>query len=59
MMKDLKTPLRYPGGKSRADFLFDEKNMPVKKSNSIVNHFWVVVVVVFHSLKGFQRYQFG
>ena len=32
MMKDLKTPLRYPGGKSRAtDFLFDEKNMPVKK----------------------------
>ena len=31
-MKDLKTPLRYPGGKSRAtDFLFDEKNMPIKK----------------------------
>ena len=31
-MKDLKTPLRYPGGKSRAtDFLFDEKNMPIKQ----------------------------
>lgn len=31
-MKDLKTPLRYPGGKSRATaFLFDEKNMPTKE----------------------------
>ena len=29
-MKDLKTPLRYPGGKSRAvDFLFSPENMPV------------------------------
>ena len=29
-MKDLKTPLRYPGGKSRATkFLFDDYNMPV------------------------------
>ena len=28
-MKDLKTPLRYPGGKSRAvDFLFSSENMP-------------------------------
>ena len=32
MMKDLKTPLRYPGGKSRAtSFLFDDCNMPVNK----------------------------
>lgn len=30
-MKDLKTPLRYPGGKSRAvDFLFSRENLPVK-----------------------------
>ena len=29
-MKDLKSPLRYPGGKSRAtNFLFDSCNMPV------------------------------
>lgn len=29
-MKDLKTPLRYPGGKSRAvDFLFSPENMPI------------------------------
>lgn len=29
-MKNLKTPLRYPGGKSRAvDFLFSSENMPV------------------------------
>lgn len=29
-MKDLKTPLRYPGGKSRAvDFLFSSENMPI------------------------------
>ena len=28
-MKDLRTPLRYPGGKSRAtDFLFDRYNLP-------------------------------
>lgn len=28
--KDLKTPLRYPGGKSRAtDFLFSNENMPI------------------------------
>ena len=31
-MKDLKSPLRYPGGKTRAvKFLFDEYNMPVNK----------------------------
>jgi len=31
-MKDLKSPLRYPGGKSRAvKFLFDDKNMPTAK----------------------------
>ena len=30
-MKDLKTPLRYPGGKSRAtDFLFGSENMPIE-----------------------------
>ena len=35
-MKDLKTPLRYPGGKSRATkFLFDEYNMPV---NNILSY---------------------
>jgi len=31
MMKDLKSPLRYPGGKSRAiKFLFDDENLPLK-----------------------------
>jgi len=31
-MKDLKTPLRYPGGKSRAvKFLFSDENMPVNE----------------------------
>jgi site-specific DNA-adenine methylase len=33
-MKDLKSPLRYPGGKSRAvKFLFDEKNLPEAQVN--------------------------
>ena len=31
-MKDLKSPLRYPGGKSKAtNFLFDDCNMPINK----------------------------
>ena len=30
--KDLKTPLRYPGGKTRAiKFLFDEQQMPTRE----------------------------
>jgi site-specific DNA-adenine methylase len=33
-MKDLKSPLRYPGGKSRAvKFLFQEQNLPVDTIN--------------------------